>query len=137
MGIGPSFGEKLRQLREDAGLTQEELAERAGLSVQAVGALERGDRTRPYPQTVRSLATALELDDAAHAALMVTLPRRGEGDGSNATATGSRSAAGGGSVHETIAFAPAARLPATPTTLIGREAELAAARDLIEPGGAR
>ncbi len=60
-GQDVSFGEKLRQLREAAGLTQEELAERAGLTPKGIGALERGDRKRPYPNTVRALADALGL----------------------------------------------------------------------------
>ena len=55
------FGARLRRLREAAGLTQEELAARAGLSRNAVGALERGIRKRPYPHTARSLAHALGL----------------------------------------------------------------------------
>jgi transcriptional regulator with XRE-family HTH domain len=44
-----SFGERLRRLRIAAGLSQEALAERSGLSVQAIGALETGKRRRPYP----------------------------------------------------------------------------------------
>ena len=59
----------LRRLREAAGLTQEELAERAGLTANAIGALERGERRRPYPHTVRVLADALGLDDAERAEL--------------------------------------------------------------------
>ena len=39
-----SFAELLRGYREAAGLSQEELAERAGLTAGAVGALERGRR---------------------------------------------------------------------------------------------
>lgn len=50
---GEAFGDRLRSLRERAGLTQEELANRAGLTPNAVSALERGTRTRPYPHTVR------------------------------------------------------------------------------------
>ena len=38
----PSFADVLRRLRERAGLTQEELAERAALTAHAVSALERG-----------------------------------------------------------------------------------------------
>src|SRR3954465_5733660 len=53
------FGPHLRALRRAAGLTQEELAECAGLTANGVSALERGARTRPYPHTVRSLADAL------------------------------------------------------------------------------
>ena len=63
MGDGPalSFGELLRRYRGRAGLTQEELAQRAGLSVDAIGLLERGTRQRPHSDTIARLATALAL----------------------------------------------------------------------------
>jgi transcriptional regulator with XRE-family HTH domain len=57
------FGELLRNSRLRAVLTQEELAERAGLSVRAVGKLESGETTRPRQATVRMLADALGLDE--------------------------------------------------------------------------
>ena len=57
------FGARLRGLREAAGLTQEELAERAGLTAKAISMLERGQRKRPYPHTVRALADALKLSE--------------------------------------------------------------------------
>ena len=44
---GLTFGSRLRQLREAAGLTQEELALRAGLSPRAISALERGGGNDP------------------------------------------------------------------------------------------
>ncbi|WP_205687584.1 helix-turn-helix transcriptional regulator, partial [Cellulomonas endophytica] len=69
-----TFAAALRRLREAAGLTQEELAERAGLTAHGVGALERGTRTRPYPHTVRALAAALGLD-AAGAELLAAAVR--------------------------------------------------------------
>ena len=50
------FGGELRRYRESAGLSQEELAERAGLTAKGISALERGERQHPYPQTVRALA---------------------------------------------------------------------------------
>lgn len=56
------FGAMLRTLRLDQGLTQEELAEGAGLSVRAVGDLERG-RTVPHRDTVGRLSAALQLDE--------------------------------------------------------------------------
>lgn len=57
----PSFGALLRRYRVAAHLTQEELAERAGLSPRAVIALERGERRKPYRQTIALLAIGLQL----------------------------------------------------------------------------
>jgi transcriptional regulator with XRE-family HTH domain len=53
----------LRRQREAAGLTQEELAERSRLSVRTISNLERGRARRPYPRSVRLLASALGLPD--------------------------------------------------------------------------
>jgi hypothetical protein len=47
-GNGPP-GRWLRQRREDAGLSQEELANRSGLSVRTVSGLERGVPVRRIP----------------------------------------------------------------------------------------
>ena len=58
-------GEWLRQQRVAAGLTQEDLAERSGVSVRAIADLERGRTRKPYPSSVRALARALGLPDAA------------------------------------------------------------------------
>lgn len=44
-----------------AGLSQEELAERSGLSVRAIANMEGGRTARPYRRSVRLLADALEL----------------------------------------------------------------------------
>jgi transcriptional regulator with XRE-family HTH domain/tetratricopeptide (TPR) repeat protein len=63
-----SFGALLRTHRRAGGLTQEGLAELAGLSAQAVGALERGDRRFPHRDTVARLADALGLTGAQRAA---------------------------------------------------------------------
>jgi predicted ATPase/DNA-binding XRE family transcriptional regulator/Tfp pilus assembly protein PilF len=107
LGGNVSFGARLRRFREAAGLTQEELAERAGLSRKAISVLERGERKRPYPHTVRSLAEALGLTEDEMASLLASLPRR----------------------DTTSAAAPAPDseldpLPAPPTPLVGREREL-------------
>jgi predicted ATPase/DNA-binding CsgD family transcriptional regulator/transcriptional regulator with XRE-family HTH domain len=72
----PGFGALLRRSRQEAGLSQEELAERAGMSSKAIGALERGDRQHPYPATVRRLADALGLGGEARVALLATVPLR-------------------------------------------------------------
>ena len=64
------FGPLLRRLRLVAALSQEELAERAGLSARGISALETGYRATPRPETVRLLADALGLDAAARAELV-------------------------------------------------------------------
>src|SRR5256885_12720809 len=56
-----TFGDMLRRYRTNAKLTQAALAERSGISVQAIGALERGVRRRPYRVTIDMLADALGL----------------------------------------------------------------------------
>jgi len=52
------FGRRVRALREENGLTQKELAERAGLHPQGIVKLERGER-QPAWATVLALAEAL------------------------------------------------------------------------------
>jgi transcriptional regulator with XRE-family HTH domain len=55
------FGELLRDYRSAAGMTQEELAERAGLSARTLRKLERGDSHTPRKDTILLLADALGL----------------------------------------------------------------------------
>ena len=54
-----TFGDLLRRQRRAAGLTQEELAERARLSVRGIADLERGARGAPRCDTVALLVQAL------------------------------------------------------------------------------
>ena len=72
MEIGPSppFATLLRRYRQDAGLSQEELAEQAGLSVRTVGDLKRGGSHAPRKDTVELLAQALALAAPERAALV-------------------------------------------------------------------
>jgi transcriptional regulator with XRE-family HTH domain len=60
----------LHSHRQAAGLSQEELAIAAKLSTRAVGNMERGPTTRPYPRTVRLLSSVLGLDDTATSELI-------------------------------------------------------------------
>lgn len=64
-----AFAALLRQFRVRAGLSQQMLADRAMLSVQAVSALERGYRKVPYRETLERLADALSLTAEARVAL--------------------------------------------------------------------
>jgi transcriptional regulator with XRE-family HTH domain len=54
------FGRQVRRRREAAGLSQEELAERTGVSRNYVGMIERGE-TNPTLLVLHNLATALGL----------------------------------------------------------------------------
>jgi transcriptional regulator with XRE-family HTH domain len=67
---GRSFGAVLRSYRTEVGLTQEGLAERAGLSRRGIADLERGARLTPHAHTVERLADALDLSDAERGALI-------------------------------------------------------------------
>ena len=69
MCIELPFGELLRRYRLAASLTQEVLAERAGLSARAISDLERGVKQHPHQETVGRLITALELTGDERAAL--------------------------------------------------------------------
>ncbi|WP_344926149.1 helix-turn-helix domain-containing protein [Saccharopolyspora gregorii] len=72
----PGFGTALRRRRARAGLTQEELARRTGISARAIGDMERGRVARPQARTLRSLAAALATDEGE---LRNLLPRPGIG----------------------------------------------------------
>jgi transcriptional regulator with XRE-family HTH domain len=64
------LGALVRGHRLQSGLTQEQLAERAGLSERTIRNLEGGQVRRPYPATFESLAEALELSSEQRAALV-------------------------------------------------------------------
>jgi predicted ATPase/DNA-binding CsgD family transcriptional regulator/DNA-binding XRE family transcriptional regulator len=104
------LGVLLQQWRAAAGLSQEELAAKAGLSQRGISDLERGERRLPRPDTVRRLAEALDLDQAARAALL-------------AAAAPAASAADGVSTHAVLG------LPAQPGPLIGRAADIGRVRE--------
>ncbi|MFF2936311.1 helix-turn-helix domain-containing protein [Streptomyces mirabilis] len=66
-----SFGVVLRGLRQRGRLTMEELAESSGVSVRAIGDMERGRSRVPQRRTVVALAEGLRLADAEREALLV------------------------------------------------------------------
>src|SRR5438067_10469910 len=98
---GSGFGALLRRFRAAAGVSQEALAERAGLSRRGIADLERGARNFPYGDTIRRLADALELAPDERAALL---------------AAGSR--------ESSPAPGPRGSLPVELSSLVGREREI-------------
>jgi predicted ATPase/DNA-binding XRE family transcriptional regulator len=110
-GTEIEFGDLLRRHRATAGVTQEDLARRTGLTPQAIGLLERGKRRHPHAYTVQKLAEALELEgrdlsEFEAAARRSTTPR----------------SRGHASVY---------RVPTPPTSLVGREHEAATIATLL------
>jgi predicted ATPase/transcriptional regulator with XRE-family HTH domain len=117
MAGATQFGTLLRQLRLAAGLTQEALAERAGVSSKAVRGLERHSNRAPRLVTVELLADALTLNQTERARFQAAAR------------------------PDTIAVAeppdadgPQRALPRPLTPLIGREGVVSALTDLVRRG---
>ncbi|MFE0777367.1 helix-turn-helix domain-containing protein [Streptomyces sp. NPDC058861] len=71
--MADGLGTLLRGLREEAGLTQEQLAERSGISVRTIRRLESGGSTNHRMGTVHLLADALGLGEEDRGRLAATL----------------------------------------------------------------
>jgi transcriptional regulator with XRE-family HTH domain len=76
MADGAAFGDLLRARRRSIALSQQELAERSGLSVRAISNLESGRTRWPYPNSVGRLADALALRDDDRAEFTAAAQRR-------------------------------------------------------------
>src|SRR4051812_16505335 len=74
------FGSLLRRYRVGAGLTQEALAERAGISTRGVSDLERGIHGLPRKDTLQLLLNALALGPADRAVLIAVSRRLSKAD---------------------------------------------------------
>jgi len=57
------FGDKLRELRQQAGMTQWQIAERTGVSNTYISALESGRKPAPPHAVVTALAACLEVKE--------------------------------------------------------------------------
>ena len=109
-GSTSTFGALLRRYRLAAGLTQETLAERAGLSIYGVQKLETGT-THPYRDTAARLTAALTLTAEQAAQLQATVaPVRRRGTPMPGATSDDR---------------PQNYLPIGLTSFVGREHELA------------
>jgi transcriptional regulator with XRE-family HTH domain len=67
---GVALADRIRQLRRKAGLSQEQLAFRAGVTTSVIRKLEQGQADNPQWTTIRAIARILDasLDDLATAA---------------------------------------------------------------------
>jgi predicted ATPase/DNA-binding XRE family transcriptional regulator len=109
----PSFAKLLQQQRRSRGLTQEELADRARLSVRAISDLERGLNKVPRSSTVRLLIEALGLAGAEGTQLKSAAQPLSQG------------------VDPAQQPAPAVALPQELTSFVGRTRELADLEKLL------
>jgi transcriptional regulator with XRE-family HTH domain len=122
---GQTFGALLRSYRVNRRLSQDDLAERAGLSAAAISALERELTRWPYRDTVARLASALELNpgersaltEASHRPVRTRLRPESATPSAETRGPGSTSAVGVGSQALDT-------LPVPLTSLIGRSTEL-------------
>ena len=124
---GLGFGGLLRQLRDQAGLTQEELAGAARVSQRAVSDLERGINRTARLDTARLLAGALGLDGRARE-LFVAAARGRVPAGEVLAAVDGRPR---GEIAAVAARALPGNLPAQLSAFIGRDRELAEVRALV------
>jgi predicted ATPase/DNA-binding XRE family transcriptional regulator len=108
----------LRRWRLASGLSQEALAEQAGLSVKAIAQLETGKRTNPHASTIRMLSDALGLDTTERAELALAAHRH------RYRPSTVRQDSQHSAVQRTL---PVPKLP-----LIGRSAALAQALSLLQ-----
>ena len=116
-----SFAGLLRRLRGEARLTQEELAEAAGLSPRSVSDLERGINRTAHKDTAVLLAGALGLPELVRAVFVAAA--RGRAPAAEVLAAQDAAAAGASAAG---ASAAAARtLPRDIASFTGRESELA------------
>ncbi|MFC6162056.1 helix-turn-helix domain-containing protein [Kribbella jiaozuonensis] len=114
--LSTTLSELLRTFRTRSGLTQAALAEKAGLSEQAISVLERGTRSRPRMDTIRGLTKALDLTPAEADQFLAVA--RGKGHGS-APATQAADATAG------VAASPVPwQLPPAARDFTGRGAQL-------------
>jgi tetratricopeptide (TPR) repeat protein/transcriptional regulator with XRE-family HTH domain len=120
-----AFAARLRTCRYAAGLSQQELAERSGLSVRTIGNLEAGRARYPYRNSICCLADALGLTASARDDFIAAADRR--------PLAGVRSAALDESVHHDGAGPVVPRqLPSAVKHFVGRDEELAALTVLLE-----
>ncbi len=106
----------VKTYRSSAGMSQELLAERSGLSVRTIGDIETGFQRSPRLITIVLIAQALQLNEEDRACLQGALPKRGaKDDGTSPPAKAS--------------------LPHIP--LFGRDREIADITAKLNGGGAR
>ena len=110
---GASLAQLLKSLRVNAGLTQEQLAEAAGISARSVSDLERGINRTARRDTARLIADALGMSGAIRELFEATARGKTPAD------------------TQDEALVTAGTLPAAVTPLVGRAGDVQRTRDLL------
>lgn len=119
--VGVGFGDLLRRRRRTAGLTQEELAARAGLSARGIADLERGVRRTPRRDTLTLLVRALGGSPEDEAAFFAAVRRTSAPPIVAASLpTDDDPGMGGGRRRGAASGRTPHNLPIQPTPLLGR-----------------
>src|SRR5579859_5039991 len=122
-----ALGIVVKRYRAAAGLSQERLAERAGISTRGISDLERGLHRTPHPDTLDRLARALALSADQRAVLLAAAhPEVNAAPGVSTTPA-----------TTPAAMSPLPPLPVPPTSLIGRDHERQRALVWLHDGSER
>lgn len=114
-----SFGTLLKRYRLAAGLSQEALAARAGLSARTISDLERGVHDVPRTDTLELLTSALSLTDQQRSLLLASARPEAA------------------TFIDTPRRSPALDFPVPPTRLVGREQERSHTLELLRRASTR
>ncbi|MEU7823698.1 helix-turn-helix domain-containing protein [Catellatospora sp. NPDC049133] len=114
---GCAFGERLREIRQSAGMTIEELSAASGVSGRAISDMERGHSRAPQERTLAALTGALGLADPDRAGLVALVRAERAGSRVGRPRTG--------------------ELPRGIGDFVGREQELRELRGHAASGGGR
>jgi transcriptional regulator with XRE-family HTH domain/tetratricopeptide (TPR) repeat protein len=140
LDVAEEFGPQLRRHRMHRRLTQEALAERAGVSARSVGEIERGRGRSPRPHTLERLAAVLELEGLDRSAFL---------DAGQALFWTNRAVKPGQPTAPAFPAdpalltvpappaAPARQLPVDPADFVGRDDEFAVLDELLDPDATR
>jgi tetratricopeptide (TPR) repeat protein/transcriptional regulator with XRE-family HTH domain len=134
-----SFAALLRHLRAEANLTQEELADKAGISSRSVSDLERGINQTARRDTARMLADAFELSGQARMKFEAVARGRASDSWSERDFASDADATDGvdGADREATGLAAATRtLPRDIASFTGRESELSLLDEAVSDGAA-
>ncbi|MDQ3928208.1 MAG: helix-turn-helix domain-containing protein, partial [Chloroflexota bacterium] len=137
MNDSPPFGQWLRERRESLDMTREDLAEKVNCARVTIAKIEHGER-RPSRQVAERLAESLALPPEQHEAFLRWARGMSVVPGLPGIRTSAEPMAEKPPAEQHVQAVPLAdHLPASPTSFIGREHEVAALLDRLRSESVR